>query len=225
MVWLPSEVHPEHQALPCCCDDMSSHGDQSDPFEISSGVKQGCVLATVLFSLFFTCVFNYAVQGLDKGVYIHYSFDGSLCNICWLTAKSKTVTDLIQGALFADDCTLIAHKSSDLQTMLKRFSDASKLFCLTISLGKTEVLFQPAFNSSAHQLTITIDGMEPKTVESFRYFGSMISNDGQLDKGISKASQTLQRLHNMTLIHHNVSLNTKLKVYRACRLSRWRYSS
>ena len=41
-------------------DDMTGqalyNGEQSDPFTISNRVKQGCVLAPVLFNLFFTCV-------------------------------------------------------------------------------------------------------------------------------------------------------------------------
>ena len=117
----------------------------------------------------------------------------------------------------------MAHKFSDLQTMLNRFSDASMLFGLTISLGKMEVLFQPAPNSSAPQPIITISGMEMKTVKSFKYLGSVISSNQQLDKEISvrisKASQALRRLCNRVLTHHNVSLTAKLKVYRAVVLS------
>ena len=161
-----------------------SNSSESYPFKISNGMKQGCILAPVLFNLFFSCVLNYAVQGLDEGVYICYCFDGSIFNLCWLTAKSKTLTNLIQAALFGSDCTLMAQWPSDLQTMLKRFWDALKLFDLTISLKKTEFLFQPAPNGSAPQPTITIDGTELKTAESFKYFGSVISNDGQLDKEI-----------------------------------------
>ena len=33
-----------------------SDGEASEPFSISNGVKQGCVLASVLFNLFYTCV-------------------------------------------------------------------------------------------------------------------------------------------------------------------------
>ena len=51
----------------------------------------------------------------------------------------------------------------------------------------------------------------------------MISVDGSLDKEIasriSKASQTLGHLRNRLLNHHNVTLDTKLKVYRAFVLS------
>ena len=117
----------------------------------------------------------------------------------------------------------MAHKSGDLQAMLKSFSDASKQFGLTISLGKTEVLFQRAPNSVAPQPAIFIDDVELKVVDSFKYLGSMVSNDGSLDKGIasriSKASQALGRLRNRLLNHHNVSFDTKLKVYRAVILS------
>jgi hypothetical protein len=59
-------------------------------------------------------------------------------------AKTKTLTELIQEALFADDCALMAHRPDALQVMLNKFSESSKLFGLTISLAKTEVLFQPA---------------------------------------------------------------------------------
>ena len=45
-----------------------------------------------------------------------------------LSAKTKTPNSLIQEALFADDCALMAHKPGDLQAMLNSFSDASKQF-------------------------------------------------------------------------------------------------
>ena len=59
-----------------------SNGNQSDPFRISNGMKQGCVLAPVLCNVFFTCIRNYTVQGHDEGVYIHCHFDGSVFNHC-----------------------------------------------------------------------------------------------------------------------------------------------
>ena len=80
---------------------------------------------------------------------LRYRFDGSIFNLRRLTAKMKTLTDLIREALFADDCALMAHKPGDLQVMLSKFSEAANQFGLTISLGKTEVLFQPAANSNA----------------------------------------------------------------------------
>ena len=109
------------------------------------------------------------------------------------------------------------------QAMLNSFSDASKHFGLTISLGKTDVFFQRAPNSVAPQPAIFIDDVELKVVNSFKYLGSMISVDDSPDKEIasriSKASQALGRLRSRLLNHHNVILDTKLKVYRAVVLS------
>ena len=117
-----------------------SDGEASEPFSISDGVKQGCVLAPVLFNLFFACVLNHAIKDLEQGVYLRYRLDGFLFDIHRLTAKTKTVKKIVLDALFADDCALIAHTDSDLQIIVNKFAEASRLFGLTISLGKIEVL-------------------------------------------------------------------------------------
>ena len=86
---------------------------------------------------------------MKEGVYIRFRYDGSIFYLWRLSAKTKTLYSFIKEALFADDCALMAHKPGDLQAMLNSFSEASKQFGLTISLGKTEVLFQRAPNSVA----------------------------------------------------------------------------
>jgi len=70
--------------------EVLSGGEPSDRFSISNGVKQGCVLAPVLFNLFFTQVLRHAVMDLDLGVYNKYRLDGSLFDLRRLTAKTKT---------------------------------------------------------------------------------------------------------------------------------------
>ena len=103
--------------------------------------------------------------------------------------------------------------------MLDRFSEASKLFGLTISLGKTEVLHQPAPHTNPPAPSISIDGTQLANVESFKYLGSTISHDGSLDKEItariSKASQAMGRPGNRVLNQHNIRLSTKLKMHNA----------
>ena len=58
-----------------------------------------------------------------------------------------------------------------------------------------------------------------KTVDSFKYIGSVISANDSLDKEIatriSKASQALGRMRARVLNQHNIRLSTKLKVCKA----------
>ncbi len=95
----------------------------------------------------------------------------------------------------------MAHQENHLHTIVDRFSTTTKLFGLTISLSKTEVLFQPAPGRPTNQPCIIIDGTQLSNVNIFKYLGSTITNDGSLDHEINariqKASQALcgQVLH------------------------------
>ena len=51
-------------------------GDQSGPFKINTGVKQGCVIAPTLFSIFLAAFISLAAVDQAKGVDIIYRTDG-----------------------------------------------------------------------------------------------------------------------------------------------------
>ncbi|KAL8615669.1 hypothetical protein ACOMHN_034819 [Nucella lapillus] len=195
-----------------------SGGEASELFKITNGVKQGCVLAPVLFNLFFTCILSHAVRDIEDGLYVRYRMDGPLFDLRRLSAKTKTIKKLILEALFADDGALMAHTESALQLIVSKFAEASRLFGLTISLSKTEVLFQPSPLTTGHHPFISTKGTELKTVKEFKYLGSVISSDGSLDKEINaricKASQALGRLRARVLNQHNLQQSTKLRVYK-----------
>uniref|UniRef100_A0A5F8G352 Reverse transcriptase domain-containing protein n=1 Tax=Monodelphis domestica TaxID=13616 RepID=A0A5F8G352_MONDO len=203
--------------------EVLSGGKTSNRFNISNDVKQGCILAPILFNLSFTQVLQHAVMDLDLGVYIKYRLDGSPFDLRHLTAKTKTTERLILEALFTDDCALMAHQENHLQIIVDMFSTATKLFGLTISLSKTEVLFQPAPGRPTNQPCITIDGTQLSNINTFKYLGSTIANDGSLNHEINariqKASQALGRLRCKVLQHSGVSTAMKLKVYNAVVLS------
>ena len=75
--------------------------------------------------------------------------------------------ELITELLFADDCALLAHTEEVLQHIVNRFCDAAKNFGLTISLKKTEVLYQPPPREAFSPPHISIDGTNLNTVEHF----------------------------------------------------------
>ena len=56
-------------------------GDVSEPFEVTNGVKQGCVMAPTRFSMMFSVLLMDAFQDSDTGFPIRYRFDGNAFNL------------------------------------------------------------------------------------------------------------------------------------------------
>ena len=64
-------------------------GEFSDPFPLTNGVKQGCVLAPTLFSMMFSVMLTAAFQDGDNGIPITYRFDGKLFYLRRLQTKPR----------------------------------------------------------------------------------------------------------------------------------------
>ena len=154
-----------------------SSNDLLEPIPIGNGIKQGCILAPTLFSIFFSMMLQHATEVLDveDGVYIRYRTDSSLFNLRRLQAHTKISERLIRELLFADDAALVAHSESALQRITSCFAEAAELFGLEVSLKKTEVLHQPAPQEEYHPPHISIWETELKAVQQFTYLGCTIS--------------------------------------------------
>ena len=57
---------------------VQNDGEFSDPFPVTNGVKQGCVLAPTLISMMFSAMLTDAFQDGDNCRPIRYRFDGKL---------------------------------------------------------------------------------------------------------------------------------------------------
>ena len=80
-------------------------GSQSSGVPVEAGVKQGCVLAPIIFNLLLvamTLVSHRDLQSFDC-VGIEYRLDGGLYNLRRLQAKTKTSSAMIYSLLYADD--------------------------------------------------------------------------------------------------------------------------
>ena len=195
------------------------NGDASDPFPVSNGVKQGCVLAPTLFSLLFAQMLSAALSQTETGVTIRYRTAGDFFNLRRLKAYTKVTRATVWDFLFADDCALAAHSEVDLQELADCFATAARSFGLTVSIKKTEVLRQLAPNTVRPPPNITMDGNVLKNVDTFKYLGSCINSAANLDDEvlcrISRASQAFGRLHTRVWHERGISIKMKLSVYRA----------
>lgn len=209
--------------------DMNStvcfNGGTSDAFPVSSGVKQGCVLAPTLFGIFFSMLLQYAFDDCTEGIYIRTRADGKLFNLARLRAKTKVMEVLIRELLFADDAALTSHTEDGLQQLVTRLSRACKEFGLTISLKKTQILAQ----GTPSVPDITIEETHLEVVDSFTYLGSTISSslslDAEISSRIGKAAATMAKLNKRVWNNSQLTENTKLRVYQACVLSTLLYGS
>ena len=177
---------------------------------VKSGVKQGCVLAFILFDIFFCMLLKHAFKSSIDGIYLHSRSDGHLFDIARLRAKSKTRTVNIRDVLFADDAALVSHSEEGLQRLLDRFSNSCDLFGLTISLKKTQVMGQ----DTPAQPFLKINGETPEVVHQFQYLGFIMTDTLSLDAGISISWE-----------NKHLKTPTKVNVYKACVISTLLYGS
>ena len=69
----------------------------SEPFEVTNGVKQGCVMAPTLFSMMFSAMLMDAFQDSDTGFPIRYRFDDNIFNLRRLQAETKVQIDVLMS--------------------------------------------------------------------------------------------------------------------------------
>ena len=147
---------------------VQNDSEFSDPFPVTHGVKQGCVLASTLFSMMFSAMLTDAFQDCDNGIPMRYRFDGKLFNL------RRLQTEVLDEFLFADDMAKGAPTEEKMQKGVDQVSDSCDSYDLTISIKKTEVVYQPAPGKPYKELTITVKGRRLQVVDKFTYLGSTL---------------------------------------------------
>ena len=112
-------------------------GEFSELFEVTNGVKQGCVMAPTLFSRMFSAMLMDAFQDSDTGFPIRYRFDGNIFNLRRLQAKTKVQTDVLDELLYADDMVKNVSSEARMQRPMYQVSQSCDNYDLTFSTKKT----------------------------------------------------------------------------------------
>ena len=113
---------------------VSLNSELSEPFAVANGVKQGCVLAPTLFSIFLTATLTHAFNGCEKRVLLQSRPNADLFNVNQFKSVSKTNKVLVREMMFADDTAFVAHSFEDAQEIVTRFSNSAKLFGMKINI-------------------------------------------------------------------------------------------
>ena len=191
----------------------------SDKFPVTSGVRQGCVLASTLFNFYFDIAIHMALdmhRSQGRGIKVAYLHDAVLVGNRRILRFESLVTDLE----YADDMALLADNWSDLTAMLDSLSTCSKKLGLTISCKKTKSVAVLPYEGPQIQSPVSIHlvpGDEPiKVVSHFQYLGSIVQNDRGMDTEINsricKATSAFQSLFRTLWYQRKIKTSTKLRI-------------
>ena len=107
-------------------------------------------------------------------------------------------TEILDEFLFADDMAKGAPTDEKMQKGVDQISDSCDNYDLTISIKKTEVVYQRTPGKPYKEPTITVKGQRLQIVDKFTYLGSTLSRVVHIDEvvnvRIAKTSAAFGRL-------------------------------
>jgi len=113
--------------------------DLSEPFTLRSGVRQGCLLSPMIFSIVIDWVMK---RTLDRPIGIQW-----------------TLTSQLEDLDYADDIDLLSHTSNQIQMKTTRLQEIARTTGLEINVDKTKCL----------RIVLTLEDKPLKTLIPFAY--------------------------------------------------------
>ena len=169
--------------------------DLTEEFLIHTGVKQGCLLSPLLFTLCIDWVMKEITAGNKRGI-------------------SWTLSDMLEDLDFADDLALLSHRHQDIQSKTNDLASKGKQIGLNINTSKTKLM---KINTRAMD-PVTLAGKAIEEVQEFIYLGSKITADGNSENDvlarIAKARGAFASLKDIWK-SSKIGINTKLRIFKS----------
>ena len=143
---------------------------ESEPGIIGRGVRQGCLISPLLFSIYAEVMmieaFGDSANLDEEDIAIEDFEDG-------IVVGGKIVRDV----RFADDQGMVSGTERGLQKLMNKLNDTAKKFNMKINVQKTKTMV--VSRNEGRTVKIKIDDQEIEQVSNFKYLGSLISEDGR----------------------------------------------
>ena len=129
-----------------------------------------------------------------------------------------------QALRFADDIDGLAGEEEELAKLVERLDKASKAYDMEISAEKTNLMIN---NISGINIEIKMNGQKLETVTSFKYLGSVITDEGSKPEIPSRVAQTTAALTRLKPVWNDrsIPLSSKIRLMRSLVTSILLYAS
>nr|VZI40905.1 unnamed protein product [Spirometra erinaceieuropaei] len=167
---------------------------------MTDGLKQGFVLAPILFNLMFSAMLMDAYRDERPEIRIVYRMDGHLFNNRRLHFQSRVSTATVHELLFVEYRALNTTSKEHMQNGMNLFVAVCDNFGPIINTKKTMVMHQPPPNTVHNEPQVSVNGNQLQVVNNSTWLGSTRSRCtkiyDEVARRISKASHALGRLQN-----------------------------
>ena len=117
----------------------------------------------------------------------------------------RTITNL----RFADDIGGLAGEEEELAKLVECLDKASRAYGMEISAEKTNLMTN---NTSGTNTEITVNGQKLETITSFKYPGSVITNEGSKPVILSRIAHTTATLIRLKPVWNDRSISLSSKI-------------
>ena len=136
---------------------LKMNGNLSNPILAKKGVKQGCVLSSLLFNIFVNDIPSIFEKGICKPI--------------------KVGNILLSCLMYADDIVLLSESKEGIENCLTKLSEYTKTWMMEVNTTKSKVItFQKG--GAIQKLNLKYDNNPLEQVKQFKYLGNIISHNG-----------------------------------------------
>ena len=187
-------------------------------FQVTAGVRQGCVIAPTLFNVVIDFIIRKALRLMPEN-----------CGISLRTRQGGLVPESsierIVLLLYADDLVLVSHNPAELALMLKMIDQVSSSLGLFINAAKTEIqIHDPPTDYTPPTFDVSTGPVS--SCEHFKYLGSWFAGDGKLLKEIKvRKAKVMSIFHGFNNVWSNkkFKLRSKMRIYNTFVLPHFLY--